>query len=294
MYALYDGNCRGCRRAIGMLRMFDVFGRIEYVNALSAGDGGRYMGIARSELLVDMHVIRGRRVWRGFEAYRAMAARIPILWVIWPLLWIWPIAALGRWRYRHVADSRSCEVPGARRREPRAARPLGAELLRPVVVVGMIMILANAAYGVKRQRTGWPFSCYPPFALIEPPMSTEMDLAALAADGTLIAWDEKGLIKRFTYPRWATLMRRLSDEGSEARYRAFWRVVVAHDSAVERAVRVEFYRDRYSTDPERRPDTLLRREVVYAMELDGEERAGDGDVELNGAQGLSRPKALGG
>jgi predicted DCC family thiol-disulfide oxidoreductase YuxK len=294
MSVLYDGNCRVCRRTIGMLRMFDVFGRIEYVNVL-ATVGERYMGIERAQLLVDVHAIRGERVWRGFEAYRAMAARVPILWVVWPLLWVWPITALGRRWYRHVADGRSCELPGPGRAAPRLASLARGDWLRPVVVVSLLMILVNVAYGIKHQRTGWPFSCYPPFSRIAPPVSTEMELAAFAADGTPIAWDEKGLVKRFTFPRWATLMERLNDERSEIRYRAFWRVVAAHSPEVKRAVRVEFYRDRYVTDPDRRAQGPIRRDVVYMMELNGEEKAsGDGPDAMNGAESLPRPKALGG
>jgi predicted DCC family thiol-disulfide oxidoreductase YuxK len=292
---LYDGSCGVCRRTIAMLRMFDVFGRIAFVNAADTADDGRHLGVERTQLMVHMHAVRGQRVWRGFEAYRAMAARIPILWPIWPLLWVWPANVLGRRVYRHVADSRRCEVPGAGGTRPGSARLAGPDWRRPVVVVTMAMILINIAYGVKHQRTGWPFSCYPPFSRIAPPVSIEMELAAFDADGERITWDEKGLIKRFTFPRWATLMERLNDEASEARYRAFWRVVAAHSPEMARAVRVEFYRDRYLTDPERRAQGPIRRDLVYTMELNGEEKAfGDGPHKMNGTESLPRPMALGG
>ena len=294
MYALYDGNCQLCRRTIGMLRMFDVFERIEYVNVVTAGDGEHYMGIERAQLMVDMHAVRGQRVWRGFEAYRAMAARIPVLWVFWPLLWIWPATALGQRRYRHVADSRGCELQGARRPEPRGARRVELHGLRPVIVVGMGMILANVVYGVKQQRTGWPFSCYPPFSRIAPPVSVEIDMFAYAAEGGLVAWDEKALVQKFSYPRYSTLMERLSSEGNAARYRAFWQVVAAHSPEVEGAARVDFYRHRILTDPERRAQGPVGRQRVYRMELRGEERArGDGRQPASAAESLSRPLAPG-
>ena len=295
MSVLYDGNCGVCRRTIAMLRMFDVFGRIAFVNALDAGDGARDLGVERAQLLVHMHAVRGERAWQGFEAYRAMAARIPVLWPIWPLLWVWPVSALGRRVYRHVADTRRCEVPEVGRAEPPVASRAQRDWLRPVVVVTLVMILVNVAYGIKHQRTGWPFSCYPPFSRIAPLVSTEMELAAFAADGKPIAWDEKGLVKRFTYPRWATLMQRLNDEQSEIRYRAFWQVVAAHSPEVKRAVRVEFYRDRYLTDPDRRGQGPIRRDLVYTMEPNGEEKAaGDGPDAMNGAGSRPRPMALGG
>jgi predicted DCC family thiol-disulfide oxidoreductase YuxK len=275
MHVLYDGNCGRCRRTIGMLRMFDVLGRLAYVDALSAGDGAHHRGVDRAQLAVDMHAVRGHRVWRGFDAWRAMAARIPILWAIWPLLWLWPVSAMGRRAYRHVADGRSCDVAGARSGGRGWGRRVVPRELRPVIAVGLFMIVANVAYGVKHQRTGWPFSCYPPFSRITPPVSIEMEMTAFDADDQPIEWDRKGLMKRFTHPRFATLMERISDEPSDARYRAFWRVAAAHDPQARRAVRVEFYRSRFSTDPERRAQRLVARVRVYEMELSGAEKARD-------------------
>jgi hypothetical protein len=167
--------------------------------------------------------------------------------------------------------------------------------LRPVIAVGLFMIVANVAYGVKHQRTGWPFSCYPPFSRIAPPVSIEMDMAAFDTDGKPIDWDKSGLIKRFTYPRFATLMERMSDEGSPARYQAFLRVVAAHDPEVRRAVSVEFYRSRFLTDPELRNERLVARKRVYRMELSGEEKArDDAGAELGSGETRSRPLTLGG
>ena len=90
---------------------------------------------ARAQLMVHMHAVRGEHVWQGFEAYRAMAARIPVLWPIWLLHGVWPVNALGRRVYRHVADSRRCEVAAVGRTEPAAAWLAGRDWLRPVVVV---------------------------------------------------------------------------------------------------------------------------------------------------------------
>jgi hypothetical protein len=106
-------------------------------------------------------------------------------------------------------------------------------------------------------------------------VSIEMEMTAFDADDQPIEWDRKGLMKRFTHPRFATLMERISDEPSDARYRAFWRVAAAHDPQARRAVRVEFYRSRFSTDPERRAQRLVARVRVYEMELSGAEKARD-------------------
>jgi hypothetical protein len=97
-------------------------------------------------------------------------------------------------------------------------------------------------------------------------------------------------VQKFSYPRYSTLMERLSAEGDAARYRAFWRVVAAHSPEVEGAGRVDFYQHRFLTDPERRAQGPVGRQRVYRMELRGEERArGDGRRGASGAENLSRP-----
>ena len=110
---LYDGNCGLCRRTMDLFKFFDIFGRIIYVNALNAGQvADRDLAwLDANALTVDMHVVRGKKVWKGFAAYRVLASRIPIFWLVSPFLYLWPVPAIGNLIYRHVADTRSCEVP---------------------------------------------------------------------------------------------------------------------------------------------------------------------------------------
>ena len=119
---LFDGSCSLCRRIVASLRTVDVFGRLTYVNALDE-EARRDAGAAALDpdaLMREMHVVAGARTWSGFGACRVVAARIPLLWPVWPFLYVWPVPALGRRIYRCIADSRTCrpdrseETPGHR------------------------------------------------------------------------------------------------------------------------------------------------------------------------------------
>ena len=112
LYVLYDGNCGLCRRTMDSLKKWDVLHRLTPVNACQRGELEKH-GLGRfkdKEVMRDMHAIQGDAVWKGYDAYRAIAARVPLLWPVWPLLWIWPVTFFGRHIYRHVADGRSCEI----------------------------------------------------------------------------------------------------------------------------------------------------------------------------------------
>src|SRR5687768_4880954 len=112
MYILYDGNCRLCRRTVGSFRMFDILERVVYLNSLDPQALREHdlLWLDSQSLMHDMHSVVGREVWTGFQSYRAWISRIPPLWPILPLLYLWPITTLGKRIYRHVADSRSCSV----------------------------------------------------------------------------------------------------------------------------------------------------------------------------------------
>lgn len=64
-------------------------------------------------LLFEMHVVTPDRaaVYTGFDAFRWIAARLPLLWPIVPLLYVPGVPALGRRIYLWVAKNRFNLVP---------------------------------------------------------------------------------------------------------------------------------------------------------------------------------------
>lgn len=111
-YVLYDGDCAMCRRTMERLERLDWLGRLTPVNARRREEVEKHGlgGLSEDALVQDMHAVSRGKVWRGFDAYRAIAARVPLLWPVWPFLWLWPVTSLGRRVYRRVADTRSCSL----------------------------------------------------------------------------------------------------------------------------------------------------------------------------------------
>ncbi|MFL6332375.1 MAG: DCC1-like thiol-disulfide oxidoreductase family protein [Pyrinomonadaceae bacterium] len=109
---VYDGNCKLCRRTIASLRALDVLGRVRYAAlgdelVLAAPELRR---VGREALTRDIYAFKAGKVWAGFGAYRALAARVPVLWPVLPFLYLWPVPRVAASIYRRAADHRVCEI----------------------------------------------------------------------------------------------------------------------------------------------------------------------------------------
>jgi predicted DCC family thiol-disulfide oxidoreductase YuxK len=112
MYLIYDGSSKLCRRTIASIRVFDILERVTYIEIQDAATQAAHglSWLDSPALMVDMHAIVQRKRYIGFSAYRTLAARIPILWPVLPVLYIWPVSPIARRIYRCVADSRAWSV----------------------------------------------------------------------------------------------------------------------------------------------------------------------------------------
>ena len=99
---VYDGNCGTCKKTVMGLRSLALPGSVAFVNALDREEMRR-RGIDwldSDATLRDVHVVVGKHASVGFEAYRAVARRVPALWPFLPFLALPPVATLGRRVYR--------------------------------------------------------------------------------------------------------------------------------------------------------------------------------------------------
>ncbi|MGH7894088.1 MAG: DCC1-like thiol-disulfide oxidoreductase family protein, partial [Candidatus Binatia bacterium] len=101
LLVLYDGDCRVCRRAIAVLRTLDALDTLAPVPA-SADDPRRrrYAHVTDEMLAHDLWVAEGSRTARGFDAYRWIAWRMPVLWPVAVLLQVPMVARIGRRVYQ--------------------------------------------------------------------------------------------------------------------------------------------------------------------------------------------------
>ena len=102
----FDGHCLLCIRATGVLHRLDIFRRVEFVAFTDDGNRSKLEGFnyerAQNEMLLESH-----KGWiGGFRAFRAIAASLPLLWPIVPLLHLPGMTALGDAAYRAIARNR--------------------------------------------------------------------------------------------------------------------------------------------------------------------------------------------
>jgi predicted DCC family thiol-disulfide oxidoreductase YuxK len=261
MFLLYDGSCKMCRRTIASLRVFDILGRVTYIDNFDRVliDRLGLPQLTAEALARDMYAVVQKRSWPGLLAYRQLANRIPLLWPLAPFLYIWPVPAIGARIYRRVADSRACSI---KPKVPPKTKEHNYRPLIAVATVGSILLIANVWCGTQQQVSGWPFSCYPTFSHMTSTETTTLSIEAISQSGELIPMgglqmtSERllGLNRNVIYTKDETLR--------ETRLRAVWRLWVQNNPELRRAVAVRFYEDTIQTAPELWPNNPVHRSLL--------------------------------
>lgn len=234
----YDAADRSVRRSVATLRALDLIGNVRYVETGAAEVGAR-------ATFAD-----GREV-SGVAAYRALAARNPVLWLVWPLVYLLPApqggAGLGAPAREAAPEAQATEPPEASLgyATPSTAAAWRGPRVWPAVLCFAIVFTPNLYLGLKRQYHGWPFACYPLFEKMREHVKPDFDVVALRADGTAIGWNERALMDKMTKPRYATMARRVREklerDNNPVPAHAFWAVLVRENPQLAEAKRVQFW-----------------------------------------------------
>jgi len=271
MYVVYDGNCRLCRRTIASFRVFDLFERVIYVNALDRA-ALELNGLAwlDSEVLMrDMQVVVGRNVWTGFASYRKWMSRLPLFWASIPFLYLPPVIFAGKKIYRWIADSRTCSI---------ADGPIGATVRkrRPTValaVVGSLLVYLAILSAVAKLQS-WPLAAYPSFEDIDRPEVQVLTIAAQKSDGDVSE------IRPFRHESLLelpperlmglqnSLLNVVDEDERRRRLKTFWRLWTDGVPSLDKTAIVRIYRDTLSSLPQDANHNLLRRELVSEFRVE--------------------------
>jgi predicted DCC family thiol-disulfide oxidoreductase YuxK len=265
----YDGGCGLCRRSIAIVAAGDVLGRVVYVDALGADDAELPSSVDRGALLRAMHAVSGDRCWTGFDAWRALAARVPFLWPLLSVLYLPGVAPAGRRLYARIAARRRCSVA------PAAPRPAGRLTARPVVAVGAVLLVLNAACGAARLDAAWPFACYPQFdnlRVLRPQTAALLEMGVRRPTGEFVPLDPGVLGERMYVARFRGLvqdiLRTRDAEDRRTRFRALWSVWAANTPTPLPRGAVEVYRTIVPIDGARGLAAPVRRELVQVFTID--------------------------
>lgn len=194
-----DANCGICQKTVEVLKAQSLPGGILFSTAQAVHEGAGVNGLTHvslDDLVTDIHLTDGERVWVGYDAYRRAAWRLPALWIFLPFLYLWPVRKVGMSIYGHVARNRTC---GVRPPEPRVrgvASPYWPLAVAVPVVATMLVCALPTQPGMRPAVAGWPVSVYPLFAG-EPRQQTVRVFARYSGPGIAGGRSETDLHSKF-------------------------------------------------------------------------------------------------
>jgi uncharacterized membrane protein YphA (DoxX/SURF4 family) len=290
---VFDGSVAGERRMVAMLRTVDVLGRIAYIDGRGAGAtvlseaslGGMPSDASRIVRLGGESAAARARAWA------AIAAAVPALWPILPLVLAvsalrtatassatWAPAMASGAAGGSLVPLAGAHDSGNRHHPPRPRAPRRSSGPAAIATIGGTLLLANVACGFLRINS-WPFAHYPTFAAPASPEITRITLVTVDAAGresdisfAALFPDQYGR----TPARITNLMHRIlareEEHMRERRLHALFGHWLAQQDRSDEPSSVRFYRDRYSTYFHGTPDRLLERTVIFELGAAGTDR----------------------
>jgi predicted DCC family thiol-disulfide oxidoreductase YuxK len=111
---LYDGLCPFCLKNVSLLKRLDWLGRLRFHDCRdTAGIPANTAHLDPARMIQEMHVLSPDRTtaYSGFRAVRWIAGRAPILWPLYPLLFVPGMPRLGQRLYLWIARNRFHLLP---------------------------------------------------------------------------------------------------------------------------------------------------------------------------------------
>jgi predicted DCC family thiol-disulfide oxidoreductase YuxK len=111
---LYDGECPLCRKTATILKRLDWLHALRFHNCRdSAGIPENAAHLDPARMIAEMHVLAADRktAYSGFRAVRWIAGRLPLLWPLYPLLFVPGMPRLGQRIYLWIARNRFQLLP---------------------------------------------------------------------------------------------------------------------------------------------------------------------------------------
>jgi predicted DCC family thiol-disulfide oxidoreductase YuxK len=105
---LFDGQCRLCRRSVWWLTKLDVFKSLAYIDFHNTQERTTVApNLTLEELDKAMHIaLPNNSFKKGFYAFREITKTLPVLWVLWPILYVPGVPFIGEKVYAYIASKR--------------------------------------------------------------------------------------------------------------------------------------------------------------------------------------------
>lgn len=205
--ALYDPQCKLCRRAVSLIVSFDWSARIRVIPNTRLEELGPATQSEVSRLKPDLPflVIDGEAIAAGYFAYKKIASRVPILWPLRALMSVPAIQSFGLRVYQHIAESRTCSIVSAPGNLETSARRIQT---RPAAQVQVLLLAAFFLAGVIHSAGTWPIACFPTFdspatAIVQKLSMRSLERSGLIKEETLSS--DSTMASLFGPERWGGL-----------------------------------------------------------------------------------------
>jgi Vitamin K-dependent gamma-carboxylase len=198
---LYDPHCKLCRRTAGTLAIFD------WTNSLTF--------VPNADLYFSVVAGNGR-AGVGYEGYKLIAARVPLLWLFRPFMGLPGVQQLGTAIYQRVAASRACSILD--RTPANSEKLLSAEAPPIALAVPLAGLSLMVILGLFHVVDMWPLSCFPTFDGPTSDTVTQLSIQVLDAGNAGQDWNLSSDPKlRTVYQRWYWLAKQGTAPGMATR-----------------------------------------------------------------------------
>jgi predicted DCC family thiol-disulfide oxidoreductase YuxK len=194
-YILFDGGCKRCRRTVSALRVLDVLQPIIYVDAACRESQSKLSQSHRPVLLHRVHALSDGRKSEFFPCY-SVATRIPLLWLVYPFLFLSSKPVFARRMLPAATRSKKYEILSSELlRTGNGDNVFGRGLtLSPLICIGVTLIAVNTAFGLFKLH-GWPFTCGPTFSHIATPKIRSFAVTRVNPSGKVAVFKRSGIFK---------------------------------------------------------------------------------------------------
>ena len=249
-------------RIVSSTRVFDLFGRIVYLNRQDE-QALRSRGLRLSSA-ASLYFLTADKQQTGPDAFKALSARVIGLWPILPFLYLWrkPLYQLYQ-----ALDS---DGTTSRRAAAEGGNTYGAAW-RPTAVVGVFLFAGILTFGALNIGFGWPFAAYPTFAGVTQPSVTRYQMVKLEG-GEEVPLNLSLINADYGVKRFQTLvLSAIYTEDTALRQDklgAVWQLVASELDGVDISDAGRFYSTTVQTDPRYRRDRVVGRELLAEFGLD--------------------------
>lgn len=167
----YDPHCKLCRRTAGTLAIFDWTDSLRFV----PNPGALYFSVTAKNAPAKL----------GYEGYKLIAERVPLLWLARPFMGLPGIQQFGTAIYSRIAGSRACSILDKTEAAGENVAPAKTPAIAyavPLAALGIMMI-----FGVLHVIDMWPLSCFPTFD--GRPSDTTVQLCIRTVDAANVTQD---------------------------------------------------------------------------------------------------------